>query len=214
MSYTGNKLVNPTLELPYQLLDTVQNTGQPMGFHKATGLFQFINVIGFKMAFGNRIKNCTITIPNLSYSATFGVSSNWDLVGYFPTSDINITAEGIGRSGSNNLGGGWSSDVCGFYLNIPSQTILDAKSVIIEYEFSSPFNGGGGMKHGIGFFPSTSQPTGADGGINFRYIGTWDNAAYFNLPTLLTSIAYTNRSSSFVANVTYKRKTTIKNNIQ
>lgn len=208
MSYTGNKLVNPSAGLPYQLLDAVQSTGLPMGLHKATGSFQFINVLGFKMSSGIRIENCTITIPNASYSASFGVSTNWDLVGYFPTSDINITAEGIGRSGSGDLGGGWIADVCGFYLNINQSTLLNADKVIVEYDFFSS----SGMKHGVGFFPSTAQPAGQDGGPNYRYCGTWDNNLQIYLPTILTPIAYVNRSS-FSSGTRYRRNVTLINKL-
>lgn len=208
MSYTGNKLVNPSLELPYQLLDTIQSTGFPMGLHKATGSFQFINVLGFKIGGGQRIENCTITIPNASYSTSFGISTNWDLVGYFPTSDINITAQGIGRSGYGDLGGGWISDVCGFYLNINQSTLLNADKVIIEYDFFTD----GTMKQGVGFFQSTAQPSGQDGGPNYRYCGTWDNSLQIYLPTVLTPIAYVNRSS-FSSGTRYTRKVTLINKL-
>lgn len=208
MSYTGNKLVNLSLELPYQLLDTVQSTEFPMGFHKATGSFQFINVLGFKLAGGQRIKDCTITIPNASYYGSFGVSTNWDLIRYFSTSDINITIEGIGRNGFGDLGGGWISDVCGFYLDINQSILLNADKVIVEYDFFTD----GQVKHGVGFFPSTAQPSGQDGGPNYRYCGTWDNQLQIYLPTVLTPIAYVNRSS-FSSGTLYRRKVTLINKI-
>lgn len=208
MSYTSGKLINPSSDLPYQLLDTVKATNERMGFSKAVGSFQFIDVLGFKMGGSPRIENCTITIPNQSYSATFGVSSNWDLVGYFPVSDIDITSEGIGRSGDGDLGGGWDTDVCGFYLNISPSIILNADKIIIEYDFFT----GSTNKHGVGFFPNTSQPSGVYGDTVFGYVGTWDNVSQFRLPTALTSIAYINRKS-FSSGTRYTRRVTIKNNI-
>lgn len=205
MSYTGNKLINPSAELPYQLLDTVQSSGFPMGFHKATGSFQFTSVLGFKMAYGIRIENCTITIPNASYSASFGVSTNWGLIGYFPTSDINITEQGIGRNGYGDLGNGWIADVCGFYLNIDQSILLNADRIIIEYDFFS----NAGMKHGVGFFSSTSQPSGPDGDVNYGYFGTWDNQPRLST---ITPIAYVNRGS-FGIGTKYTRKVTLINKL-
>jgi hypothetical protein len=214
MSYTGGKLINPSSDLPYQLLDTQQNVIK--GLHKATGTFNFsydsggiqtgFN-LGFKMGPFQRIENCTITIPNQSYSVTFGINSNWDLIGYFPTSDININSQGIGRAGSGNLGNGWSADICGFYLNTPAYNVLTADRIIVEYDFFTDTQN----KHGFSFYPGTTQPSGVDGDL-YKYLGTWGNSPYFRLPTDLTAIAYVNRTS-FASGTRYTRKITIKNNI-
>lgn len=206
MSYTANRLINPSTDLPYQLMDG----NGTLGLAKATGTFQFSSspVLGFKVGPNARIENCTVTIPNQSYSASFGVSTNWDLIGYFPVHDINITSQGIGRSGSGNLGNGWTSDTCGFYLNINSSTIQNADVVILEYDFFTDAV----MKHGVGFFLNTSQPSGSYGSTNSNYAGSWDNLAYFLLPTNLSVKTYVPRGS-FSSNVRYRRKVTIRNKL-
>lgn len=206
MSYIANRLINPSLDLPYQLMED----GGSLGLSKATGTFQFSSapVLGFKFGPSIRIENCTITIPNASYSGSFGVSSNWDLVGYFPTHDLNITSQGIGRSGGSNLGNGWIADVCGFYININSSIISNANTIILEYDFFSPSQ----MKHGVGFYLNTDQPSGSYGGPNFNYLGTWDNQIYFYLPSSLSFVTYRPRGS-FSSGIRYKRKVTIRNKL-
>jgi hypothetical protein len=208
MSYTANRLINPSVDLPYQLMDG----NGTLGLAKATGTFQFSGspVLGFKIGSGLRIENCTVTIPNSSYSASFGVSTDWNLVGYFPTSDLNITSQGIGRGGSGGLGNGWTADTCGFYLNINSSTIQNADTIILEYDFFSL----GSMKHGVGFFLNTNQPSGLYGGPDGYYVGTWDNSSNVRiyLPSSLSIITYIPRGS-FSNNVRYRRKVTIRNKL-
>lgn len=141
-----------------------------------------LSFMGFKIAGfpapSPRIKNCAITLDSGVYN--FGVSTNWDLVRYFQTHDLTITADGIGRSNQNNLGGGWQDDVCGFYLLIPTADLQNTRKIIVDYEYTSSW----ANKHGVAFWGSVSGAVG--GGINSDWIGTWVETPYARLSSEIT----------------------------
>jgi len=195
------------------------NFGSYNVFANEVDTFKFPSVIGFKLGPSVRINNCRISIPNLLYTAQFGLSSdtdtrgNWDMVGYFPTHDINVSTQnglsGIGRSGTNNLGGGWISDMCGFYLKIDPEIIANSHKIIVEYDFYTNTSAGIN-KHGIGFWDSTSQPTGPNGGPNYRYFGTWEGSKYAYLPDLMT-VNTLSATRNFSNNIKYSRTIILEN---
>jgi hypothetical protein len=159
--------------------------------------------IGFKFGGGVRIKNATITTPAGTY--TLGVATNWNLVRYFTSHDLTITSDGIGRSGFNNIGGGWDHDVCGFWLDIPASSLTGADTITVDYEYS----GGDTSKHGVCFWNATTTA----GGTVESYIGTWGNTPYARLPTNvdLPHIVVTNQAS-VISNTLCRRRVIIKNN--
>jgi len=195
------------------------NFGSYNVFANEVDTFKFPSVIGFKLGPSVRINNCRISIPNLLYTAQFGLSSdtdkvgNWDMIGYFPVSDINVSTQnglsGIGRSGTNNLGAGWIADMCGFYLKIDPEIIANSHKIIVEYDFYTNTSAGIN-KHGIGFWDSTSQPTGLNGGPNYRYFGTWEGSKYAYLPDLMT-VNTLSATRNFSNNIKYSRTIILEN---
>jgi hypothetical protein len=164
-----------------------------------------LSFIGFKMAGfptpAPRIKNGRITTAAGVYE--FGVDYGWSLVGYFATSDLNITSAGIGRQGDNNLGGGWVQDVCGFYLTIPSSELRSSSQIIVDYEYTSNW----ANKHGVAFW---SEVSGAGGGIGSDWIGTWDTSTSARLPSEIprnTIVA----QASVTSGTLYRRRIIIQN---
>jgi hypothetical protein len=159
--------------------------------------------IGFKFGPAVRIKNATITTPAGTYS--FGVATNWDLVKYFTSHDLTITADGIGRSGSGNVGGGWEADVCGFWVDIPAASLTSADKITLDYEYIGAYT----AKHGVAFWNATTTA----GGTVESYIGTWDNTPLARLPTSadLSRIVVTNQAS-LVSNTLCRRRVIIRNN--
>jgi hypothetical protein len=115
---------------------------------------------------------------------------------YFPYHDIDTTIFGIGRAGSGDLGGGWSSDACGFYFSIPSEIISNGSKFIFEYNFWGNYYN----KHGLKFYTSTAQPLIGSGSPNSNYLGTWDNGFYANLPNNNTNKTIIDRLSSVTWN--------------
>jgi hypothetical protein len=198
---------------------STSNFGTYNVFGNEVNTFKIPNVIGFKMGPSIRINNCRVTIPNLLYTAQFGLSSdtdnggNWDLVGYFPYHDINVSTQGglsgIGRQGANDLGGGWSVDTCGFYLKIDPELIANSHKIILEYDFYT--NDLAGInKHGIGFWDNTNQPTGANGGPNYNFYGTWGGSKLAYLPNIMT-VNTLSATKNFSNNVKYSRTIILEN---
>jgi hypothetical protein len=159
--------------------------------------------IGFKFAGGVRIKNARITTPAGTY--TLGVATNWNLVRYFTTHDLTITSDGIGRSGSGNVGGGWEADVCGFWVDIPGSSLTSADKITVDYEYIGAYV----AKHGVAFWNATTTA----GGSVESYIGTWDNTprALFPATVELPRIVVTNQAS-LVSNTLCRRRVIIRNN--
>ena len=198
---------------------STSNFGSYNVFGNEVNTFKFPNVIGFKLGPSIRINNCRVSIPNLLYTAQFGLSSdtdnvgNWDLVGYFPFHDLNVSTQGglsgIGRQGTNELGGGWSVDSCGFYLKIDPELISNSHKIILEYDFYT--NDFAGInKHGIGFWDNTNQPTGANGGINYNFYGTWEGSRLAYLPTIMT-VNTLSATKNFSNNIKYSRTIILEN---
>lgn len=160
--------------------------------------------IGFKFAGGVRIKNATITTDAATY--TLGVATNWTLVKYFASHDLTITTDGIGRSGSGDLGSGWIADTCGFWLDIPAANITSSKQITVDYELIGPSP----VKHGVGFW-ATATTVGQ--GPNENYLGTWDNVHRAIVPNTasLTRIVDT-AVASVSSNTLYRRRVMIQNN--
>jgi PKD repeat protein len=159
--------------------------------------------IGFKFGGAVRIKNATITTPAGTY--TLGVATNWALVKYFTTHDLTITTDGIGRSGSGNIGGGWEHDVCGFWVDIPASSLTSADKITVDYEYIGAY----AAKHGVAFWNATTTA----GGAVESYIGTWDNTPHALFPTTvqLPRIVVTNQSS-LISNTLCRRRVIIRNN--
>jgi hypothetical protein len=157
--------------------------------------------IGFKFASAVRIKNATITTSSGAY--TLGVATNWNLVRYFSSHDLTITPDGIGRSGSGNIGGGWVADVCGFWVDIPASSLTSELSV--DYEYIGAY----AAKHGVAFWNSTTTA----GGDVESFIGTWDNTPRCQMPTNaeLPRIIVT-AQSSLISNTLLRRRVIIQNN--
>jgi hypothetical protein len=133
------------------------------------------------------------------------VATNWDLVKYFTSHDLTITADGIGRSGSGDLGGGWEADVCGFWVDIPALSLTSADKITVNYEYIGAYV----AKHGVAFWNATTTA----GGAVASYIGTWDNTPRALFPTTvdLPRIVVTNQSS-LISNTLCRRRVIIRNN--
>ena len=159
--------------------------------------------IGFKFAGGVRIKNATITTTAGTY--TLGAATNWTLVKYFTSHDLTITADGIGRSGSGNLGNGWGADVCGFWVEIPSSSLTASDKITIDYEYIGAY----AAKHGVAFWNATTTA----GGTVESYMGTWDNTPRVWMPTTaeLPRIVVT-AQASLLSNTLCRRRVIIQNN--
>jgi hypothetical protein len=153
-----------------------------------------------------RIKNCKITLVSNNEVFEFGVNTNWDIIRYFPVHDIIIDSNGIGRSGSGNLGNGWISDVCGFYLDIPPEKLLSETDIVVDYEYTSPSLN----KHGVGFWNQVNTVN------NFgleNWIGTWVNDPLAYLPTTVSLPKTTITPQSSVSFGTfYSRRIVIRSN--
>ena len=142
-----------------------------------------LQYFGFKMGGSTRIRNCKITLKDNNEVFEFGINTNWDIIRYFPAHDIIIDSNGIGRSGSGNFGNGWVADVCGFYLNIPPEKLLNETEITVDYEYTSSNN-----KHGVGFW---NQVDFVSNFSNENWIGTWDNVTYAHLPSNEAPLAKT-----------------------
>jgi hypothetical protein len=127
-----------------------------------------LSVIGFKLR-GHptpvRIKNGKVTTDSGIYN--FGVDFDWSLIRYFPTSDINITADGIGRSTNTPFVTSWSDGFCGFYLNIPESAILTSRQIFVDYEYQM----GSGNGHAVAFWSPSEISQDQGGGLS-DLIGT------------------------------------------
>lgn len=159
--------------------------------------------IGFKFAGGVRIKNATITTTPGTYM--LGVATDWTLVRYFTSHDLTITTDGIGRSGSGNVGGGWEHDVCGFWVDIPASSLTSADKITVDYEYIGAY----AAKHGVAFWNATTTA----GGTVESYVGTWDNTPRFQMPTTseLPRIVVT-AQASLISNTLCRRRVMIQNN--
>ena len=159
--------------------------------------------IGFKFAGGVRIKNATITTTSGTY--TLGVATNWTLVKYFASHDLTITTDGIGRSGSGNLGNGWGADVCGFWVEIPASSLTASEKITVDYEYIGAY----AAKHGVAFWNATTTA----GGTVESYMGTWDNTPLVCMPTTaeLPRIVVT-AQASLLSNTLCRRRVIIQNN--
>ena len=159
--------------------------------------------IGFKFAGGVSIKNATITTAAGTY--TLGVATNWNLVRYFPSHDLTITSNGIGRSGSGNIGGGWQHDVCGFWVDIPASSLTGADKITVDYEYIGAY----AAKHGVAFWNATTTA----GGTVKSYIGTWDNTPCAMLPTTVDlPLIIVTAQASIISNTLCRRRVIIRNN--
>jgi hypothetical protein len=201
MSYTAGKPI-PSFKYRYELMDTKisSNLSGQYGFSKANGKYEFNGFIGMTIGPYIRIKNISLNIANLSYKIN-------PIIQYFPYHDLDITEQGIGRSGYNYLGNGWASDCCGFYFDISNEIKNNLQRIIFEYEFTGTINFMYN-KHGLKFYTSTDQPSGIDGGVDNNFLGTWDNGFYPNLPNNFSTIKKTiiNRISALFWPGTYKRR--------
>lgn len=159
--------------------------------------------IGFKFASAVRIKNATITTSEATY--TLGVATNWTLVKYFASHDLTITADGIGRSGSGNLGNGWDADVCGFWVDITASSLTASDKITVDYEYIGAY----AAKHGVAFWNATTTA----GGTVESYMGTWDNTPRFQMPTTssLPRIIVT-AQAPLISNTLCRRRVIIQNN--
>ena len=159
--------------------------------------------IGFKFAGGVRIKNATITTTAGTY--TLGAATNWTLVKYFTSHDLTITADGIGRSGSGNLGNGWGADVCGFWVEITAFSLTSSDKITIDYEYIGAY----AAKHGVAFWNATTTA----GGTVESYMGTWDNTPLVRMPITaeLPRIVVT-AQASLLSNTLCRRRVIIQNN--
>ena len=160
--------------------------------------------IGFKFGSDVRIKNATIITDSATY--TIGVATNWSLVRYFTTHDLTITADGIGRLGSGDLGNGWIADTCGFWLDIPSENITSSSKITVDYELIGTYP----VKHGVGFW-ATATTVGQ--GPNENYVGTWDNVHRASLPNTATLTRIIDTPvASVSSNTLCRRRVIIQNN--
>jgi len=167
--------------------------------------YSALGYFGFKIGPTTRIKNCKITLADNNYIAEFGTNTNWNLVKYFPAHDITINSDGIGRSGSNNLGNGWTADICGFYLDIPSEKLLSETNIIVDYEYKTTTN-----KNGIGFWDQVTSVGGIQFSLDSNYIGAWDNTTYGRLPSNIPPTIVTPQSNTLRSNVLYNRRIVVR----
>jgi hypothetical protein len=188
----------PTFSLiPFHILMESLGTTTPAdgsrGNHRFLNSFNYaaLPYIGFKLGPFTRIKNCKLTFTKNNYIAEFGTDTNWNIIKYFPAHDITITADGIGRSGSSNFGNGWSYDICGFYLDIPTDVLLTETEIIVDYEYTSNSQN----KNGVGFWSNSQIVAGLGGSVDTQWIGTWDNTPYARLAPELTRTQITSQAS-------------------
>jgi len=122
--------------------------------------------IGFMFGPAVRITNATVRTDFGVYGiGILPQDTGFNLVRYMG-GDLNITINGIGRSGYGNLGGVWYVDACGFWMDIPPSSLTLSSQIIVYYEFFGPYT----AKHGIAFWRD-----GESGGTpDNSYVGTWD----------------------------------------
>ena len=209
--YYGAKKIWPPIRY-HQILDSLGYVNPADGWRgnsrfADTGLnlgSSNLTRIGFKFGSDVRIKNATIATDAATY--TIGVATNWSLVRYFTTHDLTITADGIGRLGSGDLGNGWIADTCGFWLDIPAANITSSKKITVDYELIGTYP----VKHGVAFW-ATATTIGQ--GPNENYLGTWDNVHRAIVPNTATLTRIIDTPvASVSSNTLYRRRVIIQNN--
>lgn len=203
----------PEPEPPVEILGTISLFDGPDDINPSDGSrgktswdivggFTPLSYIGFKLGPYTRIRNGRIWSLDSTEEYVFGLNTNWDIIKYFETHDLNITSDGIGRTGTFNYGNGWQHDVVGFYLDIPSNFLTNG-NIVVDYEYTTNSNN----KNTIGFWDNIVAPNGSlDFSVDKYAMGTWDS----NIPrTYITSKITANTiitQKTTTTNVVYNRR--------